>query len=432
MSVDDLEPQTPEQRRTLVIALYQDGYSQAEIARRVGVVPERVRQILADEGIPKRSRAEQREADYQLAVRGRAGEIEATFWQVRDFEETGLRLGLDKRHVRKLLEDLWPDISIFEAVDWGAHQQFTDDALLEALRTAAGSSGMASPMTNDDYDQWASAAGSSESRPAGITILMRFAGWRPALVRAGLPANVSRRGPGTFTVEVCAHALADAWRELGKPPSMAEYDAWHREHPGGPGGDMIRARFRRWTEAKIAAYPLVHGKTPPLAADGSRPSAALLAPAAASVGRAYRSRTIAGWHAAEDVFPVDPSVMERSVRSHFELEESLANSVRAAGLVPLSPTGSDPQFDLAWRLDDRLHVVEVKSATPMNVESQMRLGFGQLLRYAEELLQRGERVQPVLAIELTPKPIWSAVASRAGVRLVHPGSPLALGSVRSA
>lgn len=71
-----------------------------------------------------------------------------------------------------------------------------------------------------------------------------------------------------------------------------------------------------------------------------------------------------------------------------------------------------------------LYVVEVKSATRANLEGQTRLGFGQLLRYCEELRERGEHVQPVLALELTPDSIWSAVAARFDVRLVHPESTI--------
>jgi hypothetical protein len=84
------------------------------------------------------------------------------------------------------------------------------------------------------------------------------------------------------------------------------------------------------------------------------------------------------------------------------------------GLEPLSPGAGDPKFDVAWRdSGGSLVVVEVKSATPTNLENQLRIGLGQVLRYGESLLARGERTRLALVTELAAvDPIWDSLLSR--------------------
>jgi hypothetical protein len=338
------------------------------------------------------------------------------FWSERDFDKVADRLGVKRSFVERLMNDLWPDVRVFLGVDWGVGRTFSDTDLLAALREASLSSAMPSPMATEDYDRWAAA---DNSRPAAITIAGHLGGWRPALIAAGLPANTSRRKPGSLTAEVCVEAMADCWREVGSPPSMAVYSRWQENRPGAPGADMVRARLRSWTDAKLAAYPQVHGKHPPGLGNGPPTTPATATAVSPSVGRAYRARDIAEWRSSHDVFSMDPAVVERAVRSHFDLEALVASLATEHGYVPISPTGSDPQFDVAWRrFDGSLAVVEVKSATHANLESQVRLGLGQILGYAELLRDRGERVQPVLLVELTPHSIWVKVGHRIGLTIV--------------
>lgn len=404
-------------RAAQAISLYLEGYRQTEVAKRVGVSRERIRQYLDNREIATRTLAEQHECDYQLAIRGREGAIEATFWEVRDPSGVEQRTGIKSRFVERLMNDLWPDVGVFRAIDWGIAQVFSDEDLLKALRDAAAAPGMPSPMTVTDYDTW---AGAAPDRPARPTIMWRLGGWRAALLAAGLPANVPHRKPGEFTAEVCVEAMARCWRQTGTAPSMAEYGSWQKDHAGEPGADMVRARLQTWTGAKLAAYSSVHGKYPPIGPRHSRTPTQPTHPVSPSVGRAYRPRDVEHWHSPDAVFTVDPTVIERGVHSHFDLESQLADHALERGLIPISPTDSDPQFDVAWRTCGGLTVVEVKSATSNNLESQVRIGLGQILGYAEHLRNRGERVQPALLIELPPDPIWAQVVSRVGVRLADP------------
>jgi hypothetical protein len=403
-------------RATRVVRLYAKGYRQTAVASRVGISRERVRQILDAHQIPKRTPDEQRERNYWLSIEGREGEIEAAFWAVRDFAEVARVTGIQRNFVERLMKDLWPDVDVFLEVDWGTTQVFSDVDLRQALRDAAAAPGMPSPITVSDYDDWAAGA---PARPARPTIMGRFGGWRAALLSAGLPANVPHRRPGEFTADVCVEAMARCWRQTEAAPSLAEYSAWQKDHTGEPGADMIRSRLRTCTDAKLATYERVHGKYPPVGQDRSQSQPEPVSPL---VGRAYRPRDFGEWHSPSDVFTVDPTLIEERVRSHFELEGQIAELALERGLVPISPTDSDPQFDVAWRTAHGLTVVEVKSATPDNLESQTRLGIGQILGYAEHLRDRGEQVRPALLIELPPAPIWAVVAARVGLVIANPGT----------
>ena len=86
--------------------------------------------------------------------------------------------------------------------------------------------------------------------------------------------------------------------------------------------------------------------------------------------------------------------------------------------MPLSPSGQQPAFDLAWRARGQLVVAEVKSLA-LDIElTQVRLGLGQVLDYAHTLNAR-----PVLVFERRPNsPRWEALCDRHSVALAWPSA----------
>ena len=86
----------------------------------------------------------------------------------------------------------------------------------------------------------------------------------------------------------------------------------------------------------------------------------------------------------------------------------------------MSPSSPQINFDLCWRAADRFFVAEVKSCTNANVEKQLRLGLGQVLRYRavlEDVL--GGTVIAVLALEAgLADASWRKLCNSLGVRLV--------------
>jgi len=123
-------------------------------------------------------------------------------------------------------------------------------------------------------------------------------------------------------------------------------------------------------------------------------------------------------------FVVDPDIVDRGISGHRRTQNLLATQLREAGSEPLSHrVGIDPPFDVAWRRGDILYVAEVKSLTPRNQERQLRLGLGQLLRYAYQLRAEGSEVVPVLVCESEPTdPTWVDLCRDLGVAIVWPAT----------
>jgi hypothetical protein len=122
-------------------------------------------------------------------------------------------------------------------------------------------------------------------------------------------------------------------------------------------------------------------------------------------------------------FEVDPDKVDRGTQGHARTQNALAAFVQSRGLVPRPPGSGDPLFDLAWSVGPRLFVAEVKSITSENEERQLRLGLGQVLRYAHLLASRENVVVPVLALESVPGDrTWVGLCQSLGVILTWPGA----------
>jgi hypothetical protein len=138
------------------------------------------------------------------------------------------------------------------------------------------------------------------------------------------------------------------------------------------------------------------------------------------VGTPRRKRTRKHVRTAKRVVELDFEAIERGTAGHEATEERLDAALRARGIEPLEPTAGDPKFDLAWQVGDVLYVAEIKSTTPRNLERQLRLGLGQVLRYRHLLAQRtGGNVRAVLVSEREPDDdTWATTTAGAGVALI--------------
>lgn len=139
----------------------------------------------------------------------------------------------------------------------------------------------------------------------------------------------------------------------------------------------------------------------------------------AEVEESYRRADEVASVAERDAFSIDPALMERGVRGHATTQNQFADFLSALGYSPRSPSTSEPNFDIAWQAADRHYVAEVKSLTDQNEEKQMRLGLGQVLRYA--FTMRELNACPVLIVERQPGDLsWIELCSSLGVLLVWP------------
>ncbi|MFH8609372.1 hypothetical protein ACH4D5_18025 [Streptomyces sp. NPDC018029] len=119
----------------------------------------------------------------------------------------------------------------------------------------------------------------------------------------------------------------------------------------------------------------------------------------------------------------DPDLVGRNLSTHRRLQNRLAQEAQDRGLIVLSPSATDPDFDLAWRDGrGRLTVCEVKSLMRANETRQLRAGLGQVLDYKDQLTERTTDVAAVLWIEREPAEIrWVNLCRQVGVTLAWPG-----------
>jgi hypothetical protein len=139
------------------------------------------------------------------------------------------------------------------------------------------------------------------------------------------------------------------------------------------------------------------------------------------LGDAYVAANEEAASSERQPFAVDPTLVDRGLRGHAMTQNALAAYVTDRGHEPRSPSAREPQYDLAWRAGDVTFVAEVKSVTTSNEESQLRLGLGQVLRYAHLLREAGNTCVPVLAIERLPTDLsWTRLCDTLCVRLCWP------------
>jgi hypothetical protein len=144
---------------------------------------------------------------------------------------------------------------------------------------------------------------------------------------------------------------------------------------------------------------------------------------AEDVGQGYRHEDEGKTTAAPAAALIDPDKRDRGNQGHSRTQNALATFLIARGIEPLSPASGDPNFDIAWIDGSTLFVAEAKSLTEENEEGQLRLGLGQVLRYAHLLRRSGLTVQAVLAAEQQPgETTWGPTCAENNVILVWPGT----------
>jgi len=245
----------PDPRRAYLAALYERGLTNREIGRRLGVSKERVRQLLSRYQIPPAPLEERR---YSYAIRGHEDEVVTAFWHLRDDNAVAAQVGLQPRHVRRLIDASLPEADVLRRKRRRRRPRYRDEELIAALQEAARD--LPSPMGYDAFNRWT--AGRQRNGlpwPGPQVVSLRFGGWRRALALAGLPVNGVGGRQATYDHQEVAEAVAAAWRDLGRPPSVAAYDTWRAGRAGLPSPATARRAAAGWDDLLVACYPLVHG-----------------------------------------------------------------------------------------------------------------------------------------------------------------------------
>ncbi len=118
----------------------------------------------------------------------------------------------------------------------------------------------------------------------------------------------------------------------------------------------------------------------------------------------------------------DSKRLQKAARTHFDIQNSIAEIAKSRGIDPLSPSGG-PDYDLAWRIKNTFHVVEVKSLPTGNEVDQMRIGIGQLLHYRRQLIETCPEltIRAILAVEKRPPTYytWKELCDEVGITLAY-------------
>ena len=190
-------------------------------------------------------------------IEGPDEDVVAAFLRLRSDAAVARELGLQVRQVRRLIDVSVPEARVLRRARRTASQAYADQDLLCALREAARE--LPSPLAIESYRRWAQAKSNGHPCPGPEVIILRFAGWRRALVRAGLPSN-ARHGPhAAYDYTTVVGAIAAAWREMGGYPSVVRYDAWRAGRSQIPSAATVRRFARSWDDLLADAYPLVYG-----------------------------------------------------------------------------------------------------------------------------------------------------------------------------
>lgn len=215
-----------------------------------------------------------------------------------------------------------------DAATSGSENQYTDEALLEALRQAA--STIEGALSGRAYDDYRAISGG----PSRQTIIHRFLTWSAACQAAEVVANPPRAHAKKWTKQELIEWVA---RYLAKPNSKGtynEYLEWAKETNGAPSGPTLRQTYPSWAPLKemalsLSALPLPSsGNDQPV--DDEVTSADLSDAAAATSGTHY----LREW-GAKVVLALEGTIASRK---YGRVDNALFRLLKSAGEFVNMPT----------------------------------------------------------------------------------------------
>ncbi|MDJ0412084.1 hypothetical protein [Rhodococcoides fascians] len=399
-----------------------------EVGQLENITREGVRQRLKTLGIKPRTLKETGQLRERAELLKRGAEIRSVFLATRSPERTAEELAIRPTWVRRYLDENIPNFEVLSRVPRNVAKRYTDEELFESLRLASAEG--ASNLTATGYDSYVQANTKLDDgrlRPGKQTMWLRFGSWRAALDAAGLPSN-PHSGPAKDFDEVNAvRAVVECWRTTGSPPTADGYDRWQRGKEGYPSTATVRKLTGSWNTLLVRCWQVVYG----IQLDQEDEDAAVPLPLLNKNQLNYSLGELVEYRTADEGLEISLGsdqnlqtyeALERAVRSHARIQNSVAASGIEFGLHAWSPVTGGTQFDLA--LTDSLdvtYVVEVKSATLLNIEFQLRIALGQVLFYAHEMSRSGRSAVPIIAIELEPSASWLELLESMHVGLIVEG-----------
>ena len=401
------------------MADYLAGATLEQLTAPSGLSKQGVADRLRDLGVHVRTSAETHALRESQAVAEHGEMVRKTFLRTRSLEATASATGLARAVVNRAVAATVPDHEVLARAPRNSVKRYTDQELTYSLVEAAASRD--SNLTTKGYREHVMASPvlpDGRSRPGPQAMLLRFDSWRGALAAAGLSANPHAGPPKQFEgASAAITSIVECWRDAGTPPSVAFYDQWQRGQPSHPSSALARRLLGgSWNVGLVQAWQVVHD-TPLPTDDPDRITPDLDSSALSFSAYSRADENVAVTGSLELTLP-NYLALERAVRSHARLQNAVADVLIGQGFEPISPNVTGPQFDIAFLVQGMLALVEIKSCTASNAELQLRLGLGQILRYAHQLEAKCVNVKPVLAVEIKPSIEWIELLSALGVGIL--------------
>lgn len=183
----------------------------------------------------------------------RSDAIVDCFRRLGDPELVASELGIPQQKVRSILRGRLSEKEYRARMpEQRREPKYSEAELIEILQRSAAAH--SEPLTISAYKKFANnqRVTAGQSWPSQQTYENRFGSWRAALLKAGLPANVTTPGGRirVFEAAQCIEALRSAHHALGKIPSAEEYARYARESKGKlPSTATIHKRCGTWNDA---------------------------------------------------------------------------------------------------------------------------------------------------------------------------------------
>jgi hypothetical protein len=128
-----------------------------------------------------------------------------------------------------------------------ARQQYSDKAILTALRKAARITGQ--PLSVGKYDS----VRDEVYGPSAIRIIQRFETWSSACEEARVQPGMAKRSYTQQWDESDVITWVRRYLRGNKAPTFADFTEWLREQKGAPSGQTARNIAGSWSEMKEKA-----------------------------------------------------------------------------------------------------------------------------------------------------------------------------------
>lgn len=252
---------TPEldERDRDICARRASGQTLEQIAQHYDLTRERVRQIVARDGVEPVDL--QQAAEQEIARLAELSDKLSTSLRTdgpASLDALAERVGCTREELQLALRPADRKLVLREKP---VVRKFSDETILEGLRRMsrqrAAEQGRPGELVPVSYVYW-NAHRDPELLPTSVRVMQRFSTWNQACEAAGIPIRAQRKRSGPtprWDDQDCLRWVATFLHRCDGSSSYAAFDAWIRTQPDAPSAQTIRNRIGGWNTILRAAAP---------------------------------------------------------------------------------------------------------------------------------------------------------------------------------